>query len=155
MKIKLKQVRNLIIFLIFLIVSFGAGWGLSQSYSGRINFKQSSSPLEFTQSNLFDEVYRLLDQLYLEKDQLSNQEKLLYGSVKGMVASLGDPYTVFLPPEDNQKFKEDLAGTFGGVGIELGYKNKQLAVIAPLEGTPAQKAGVRAGDLIIHIKDEQ
>ncbi|MDD3679618.1 MAG: S41 family peptidase [Candidatus Shapirobacteria bacterium] len=152
---KLNRVRNLILIFTLLILSFTAGWRLSQAYSDQWGNGRLSAPLDFTKSSLFTEVYQLLDQLYLEKDQLGNQKNLLYGSIKGMVASLGDPYTVFLPPEDNEKFKEDMAGSFGGVGIELGYKNRQLAVIAPLEGTPAQKAGVRAGDLIAHIKDEE
>jgi carboxyl-terminal processing protease len=149
----IKKLRNFILLLALVFLSFGAGWQISQNYSHQLGFNQST-PLGFIQSDLFSEVYHLLDQLYLEKDQLSDQKSLLYGSVKGMVAALGDPYTVFLPPEDNEKFKEDMAGSFGGVGIELGYKNSQLAVIAPLEGTPAQKAGIRAGDLIVHIKDE-
>jgi len=72
-----------------------------------------------------------------------------------MVASLDDPYTVFLKPKENKEFKKDLAGSFEGVGIQLGYKDKQLAVISPLEGTPAQKAGVKAGDIIIHVKDQK
>jgi len=148
----IKNFRNLVLLLALLVFSFGAGWRLSQNYSQNISL--GSSPLSFTQSSLFGQVYQLLDQLYLDKDQLLDQKKLLYGSVAGMVESLGDPYTVFLPPEDNEKFKEDMAGSFGGVGIELGYKNNQLAVIAPLEGTPAQEMGIRPGDLIVHIKDE-
>jgi len=150
----IKNFRNLVLLLTLLVFSFGAGWRLSQNYSQNISFSLRSSPLSFTQSSLFDQVYQLLDQLYLDKDQLLDQKKLLYGSVAGMVESLGDPYTVFLPPEDNEKFKEDMAGSFGGVGIELGYKNNQLAVVAPLEGTPAQEMGIRPGDLIAHIKDE-
>ncbi|MDD5073761.1 MAG: S41 family peptidase [Candidatus Shapirobacteria bacterium] len=148
----IKNFRNLILLLALLVFSFGAGWKLSQNYSQNTNL--GSPSLSFTQSSLFGEVYQLLDQLYLNKDQLLDQKKLLYGSVAGMVEALGDPYTVFLPPEDNEKFKEDMAGSFGGVGIELGYKNNQLAVVAPLEGSPAQKIGIRSGDLIAHIKDE-
>ena len=150
----IKNFRNLVLLLTLLVFSFGAGWRLSQNYSQNISLSLRSSPLSFTQSSLFGQVYQLLDQLYLDKDQLLDQKKLLYGSVAGMVESLGDPYTVFLPPEDNEKFKEDMAGSFGGVGIELGYKNNQLAVVAPLEGTPAQEMGIRPGDLIAHIKDE-
>lgn len=148
----IKKFRNLIFLLALMALSFGIGWRLNHHYSQNVSL--GSSPLGFTQSSLFAEVYQLLDQLYLDKDQLADQKRLLYGSVRGMVEALGDPYTVFLPPEDNEKFKEDMAGSFGGVGIELGYKNNQLAVVAPLEGTPAQKMGVRAGDLIVHIKDE-
>jgi carboxyl-terminal processing protease len=153
---KLKQIRNTVLTLVLIAVSFGAGWKLNQIYHKyKLGIPNFSSLPSFTQSDLFTEVYQLLNQSYLEKDKLKDQEQLLYGSVQGMVAALGDPYTVFLPPKDNQQFKEDMAGSFDGVGIELGYKDSQLAVIAPLEGTPAEKAGVQPGDIIIHIKDEQ
>src|SRR3989338_6230157 len=69
-----------------------------------------------------------------------------------MVAAVGDPYTVFLPPEQQKSSKEELEGSFDGVGIQLGFdKDKRLVVIAPLDGTPAQKAGISAGDLILKI----
>ncbi|MBM3209272.1 S41 family peptidase, partial [Candidatus Shapirobacteria bacterium] len=73
----------------------------------------------------------------------------------GMVASAGDPYTVFLPPTENKQAKEDLSGSFEGVGIQLGFKDSKVAVIAPLVGSPAEKAGVKAGDLILKIVDEK
>lgn len=153
---KLKKIRNVILIVALAAISFGSGWKLNQAYHKyQLGIPNSPSPVSFTQSELFTEVYQLLSQSYLEKDKLKDQEQLLYGSVQGMVAALGDPYTVFLPPKDNQQFKEDMAGSFDGVGIELGYKDGQLAVVAPLEGTPAQKAGVQPGDIIIHIKDEQ
>ena len=66
---------------------------------------------------------------------------------------MGDPYTMFLPPTQNKIVNEDLSGSFEGVGIEIGYKDTRLAVVAPLPGSPAEKAGVKAGDFIIHIKD--
>jgi carboxyl-terminal processing protease len=80
---------------------------------------------------------------------------MVYGAIQGMVASLDDPYTVFLPPKQNKSSNEDLAGAFGGVGIQLGYKDKILAVMAPLPKTPADKAGVKAGDLILKIIDKE
>lgn len=149
----LKKVRYLALFLTGIILAFTAGWQLNNHYSGFDWQPTSSAADKITQSDLFDEVYQLLDQLYLDQDQVDN-ERLLYGSIEGMVASLGDPYTVFLPPEDNEQFKEDMSGSFDGVGIELGYKDNQLAVVAPLQDSPAERAGVSAGDLIIHIKDD-
>ncbi len=70
-----------------------------------------------------------------------------------MVSSLGDPYTVFLPPSENKLVQEDLGSSFEGVGIQIGYKGTQLAVMAPLPGSPAEKVGVKAGDFIMGIKD--
>ena len=80
--------------------------------------------------------------------------KMVNGAISGMVAAVGDPYSVFLPPQENKEAKEDLGGSFEGVGIQLGFRDGQLAVVTPLEGMPAIKAGVRAGDYILHIKDE-
>ena len=80
---------------------------------------------------------------------------MVYGAISGLVSSLSDPYTVFLPPKENKASNEDLTGEFGGVGIQLGYKDKNLAVVAPLAKTPAEKAGLKAGDLILKIKDTE
>lgn len=101
---------------------------------------------------LFWQVWDRLEEQYLDSEKI-NSEKMVYGAIQGMTAALGDPYTVFLPPQQQTESRQELAGTFGGVGIQLGYKNNKLAVIAPLDGTPAAKAGIEAGDIIIHIKD--
>lgn len=102
---------------------------------------------------LFWEVWDKLFDSYLDKKVLS-PPKMVYGAIKGMVAALQDPYTVFLEPEENKQAKEDLNGAFGGVGIQLGYKDGHLAVIAPLGDMPAEKMGVKAGDLILKIEDQ-
>lgn len=104
--------------------------------------------------SLFWEVWQKLENDYLDGEKIK-PDQMVYGAISGMTASLQDPYTVFLPPKQNQQAKEDLNGEFGGVGIQLGYIKRQLAVMAPLEGHPAKKAGVKAGDLIIHIKDTE
>ena len=76
---------------------------------------------------------------------------MFYGAVSGMVASLGDPYSVFLDPEYAQKFTKELEGEFEGIGAEIGIKQERLTVIAPLPGTPADKAGIKAGDNVLAI----
>jgi carboxyl-terminal processing protease len=76
---------------------------------------------------------------------------MVYGAIKGMIESLGDPYTTFFEPKEKQEFDNEISGKFEGVGIEIGIRQEILTVIAPLEGTPAQKAGIRAGDKIIEI----
>lgn len=95
-----------------------------------------------------------LEETFLEKDKIQ-KNKMEYGAIEGMVESLGDPYTVFLPPKENKSANDDLAGEFSGVGIQLGYKDKTLAVQTPLPQTPAEKAGLRAGDLILRIVDKE
>lgn len=103
--------------------------------------------------SLYWRVWDKLGEIYLTKEDLKPQE-MVWGAIKGMTGSLGDPYTVFLAPEQNKETKEELDGAFEGVGIQLGFKDGRLAVIAPLAGMPAEAVGVRAGDLILHIKDE-
>ncbi len=102
---------------------------------------------------MFWDVWSKLETNYLDKEVIDPQ-KMVYGAISGMTAALDDPYTSFFPPTENTRSKEDLSGEFSGVGIQLGFVDKTLAVMAPLPGNPAQRAGIKAGDLILHIKDE-
>ncbi len=83
--------------------------------------------------------------------QPTSDVKMYYGAIEGMVASLDDPYSVYFDPEFAQKFSSELEGTFDGIGAEVGTKNGNLTVIAPLPGSPAANAGVKAGDRILEI----
>lgn len=89
----------------------------------------------------------------LHSDYIGNldEKNLLYGAVAGMVRAAGDPYTVFSDPEATQQLEETLSGSFSGVGIEIGVRNGLVTVIAPLAGSPAEKAGVQAGDIIVAV----
>lgn len=78
-------------------------------------------------------------------------ESKIWGAIQGLAASYGDPYTVFMPPTEAKKFQDDIRGDFQGVGMEIGVKEGVLTVIAPLKGTPAERAGLRPGDMIISI----
>lgn len=84
---------------------------------------------------------------------VSNQDKL-WGAIQGLTASYGDPYTVFFPPVESKAFEEEISGSFSGVGMEIGVNNGVLTVVAPLKGSPAEAAGVKAGDKIIMIGDK-
>ena len=81
-------------------------------------------------------------------------EERVDGAIRGLVESYGDPYTVYLTPEDTALFEEDIAGNFQGVGMEVGSRDGVLTVIAPLPDTPAEKAGIRSGDKLIRIDGE-
>jgi carboxyl-terminal processing protease len=83
-------------------------------------------------------------------ESVDNQQKV-WGAIAGLTASLGDPYTVFFPPSDAAVFESEISGNFEGVGMEVGIRDDGLTVIAPLKGTPAEKAGVKAGDKIVKI----
>ncbi len=102
--------------------------------------------------SLFWKVWDTVHSKYYDKTKVVDSE-LVYGAIRGMVAGIGDPYTVFLQPTENKVVEEDLKGSFEGIGIQIGYKGTQLAVMAPLPGSPAEKAGVKAGDYIVGIKD--
>ena len=99
---------------------------------------------------LFWEVWNSLQEKYVDKNKL-DQQKMLNGAISGMVNSVGDPYTVFFEPVISKKFEEQIAGAFGGVGIEVGKRNNILTVISPIKDTPAFKAGLKAGDKILKI----
>ena len=100
--------------------------------------------------SLFWQVYNDLQAKYVDKSKL-DADKILYGAIAGMVNSTGDPYTVFFEPTISKKFQEEISGSFGGVGIEIGKRNDILTVISPIKDTPAYKAGIKAGDKIIKI----
>jgi len=135
-----KKLRQFFLSLAILSLIFWAGWqGGKLSYQKAVSPKASSFSQKLAASPLLLETLSSLERSFLEKEKLQNEEELIYGAIEGTVAALGDPYTVFLPPKDNQGFKEDLAGSFSGVGIQLGYKDSQLVVIAPLRGQPSAK----------------
>lgn len=80
-----------------------------------------------------------------------DDKKLDYGAVAGMVHASGDPYTTFFDPDQAKQLKETLSGSFSGIGAEMGIKNSLVVVIAPLEGSPAQKAGIKSEDIIVAV----
>jgi carboxyl-terminal processing protease len=100
--------------------------------------------------SLFWDAYNKLQENFIDPSQIDNQ-KIVYGAIEGMTKSLGDPYTDFFDPEQAHRFQQDLSGSFEGIGVEIGIKKNLLTVIAPLEGTPGQKAGLKAGDIIVKI----
>lgn len=85
------------------------------------------------------------------KTATSTDQDKVWGAIGGLTASLGDPYTVFFPPEESKSFETEISGNFEGVGMEIGIKDNMVTVVAPLKGNPAQRAGILAGDKIISI----
>lgn len=105
----------------------------------------------------FWRVWKLINDRYVPSvavtstsTPITNQEKI-WGAIGGLVDSLEDPYSSFMPPAENKLFAEEISGNFGGVGMEIGLRDKILTVVAPLPNTPAKQAGILAGDKILDI----
>lgn len=164
---KIKIASIVVLVVIMLIVSFGSGLYLAGSndvmknfakeevvFLGKVTGKYNKAPdgklSQDVNFDLFWKVWDLLESSYVDKSKL-NEKTMLYGAIKGMVSSVGDPYTVFMDPKISQDFSNDLAGTFEGIGAEVGMKADGITIVAPLPDMPAEKAGLKAGDRIIAI----
>jgi carboxyl-terminal processing protease len=99
--------------------------------------------------SVFWEAWELVEKNYILGPL--DRQKMVYGAISGMVDSLGDPYSTFLTPEENSALDEDMKGVFGGIGAEVGYRDDVITVIAPLKDSPAEKAGLLAGDRILEV----
>lgn len=126
-----------------------------KNYQPLLSVLSKEPPQGLTDLNFapFWTVWQKLYASYYDKTKLDPQ-KMLNGAISGMVQSLGDPFTVYLPPANNSDFKQGLAGQFSGIGAELGVKDKNIIVISPLDGSPAKRSGIKAGDIIAAVDDQ-
>lgn len=147
------KLYNIIFTTILLVISFVLGGLYFQDYMSSFmsSNKSISSNLEYSG---LQKVYDFLKDEYLYPDQINNKSEAELGAIKGLVDSLKDPYTVYFSKEEYTEFAENLEGQFEGIGAEIGLKDGQLIIISPIEGTPASKAGLLAGDAIITINNE-
>ena len=152
-----------VLYLLSLFCAFSAGAYLSQNsnsfgelvqkeigYFGMDKLNSASAITSDIDFNLYWKVWNTLKDNYVDKSKLDDQT-LFYGALKGLVAAVGDPYTFFMDPKESQQYADDLAGTFEGIGAELGLKNEIITIISPLADMPAAKAGLKAGDQIFAI----
>lgn len=102
--------------------------------------------------SMFWDVWNLVKSQYVEKPV--SEEELFYGALRGMLSSLDDPYSTFFSPRAAEEFGQELEGTFSGIGAEIGTRDDLVVVIAPLSGSPAESAGILAGDKIVEIDGE-
>jgi len=131
--------------LVFYGAGAGTGW-LIATTSGRTE----PAPARAVAPLLW-QVWNLADAHYVDPSAL-NPQKLIYGAIQGMLSSLGDTdHTRFLTPADVQQENSQLAGHFVGIGIQVNLKDGRPVVVAPLPNSPAQKAGVEAGDVILDV----
>jgi carboxyl-terminal processing protease len=101
----------------------------------------------------FWRVWELMEQKYVpaSSSQSISTEERIQGAIDGLVDTYGDPYTVYLPPVEASQFEDDVSGEFSGVGMEVGLRDGLVTIIAPLPETPAEQAGLLAGDVIVRI----
>ncbi|MCD6109555.1 S-layer homology domain-containing protein [bacterium] len=112
-----------------------------------------SNPVEIREKEsykLFLDVYDTILDEYVDKEKI-DENSLIYGAISGMVTSLNDPYSTFMPPQDAQGFRESLSGAFDGIGVYLSYKDGNYIIQTPLKGSPAEKVGLKPNDIIIDI----
>jgi len=143
----MKKIIFVFLGIILIVGVFGFGF-----FIGKIQVICPICKPEEIDFSLFWEAWKILGETFYEPQRIDIQ-KMIYGAISGMVKSLGDSYTVFFNPEETKKFIEEAKGFFEGIGAEIGIKKGQLLIIAPLEGTPAQRAGLRAGDKILKINE--
>ncbi len=145
--------------LISSLVTFSAGWFFARNLGSAGNMTaqkaatiKQDGPLPTEEISVRDlnEVWASMSQSYYNTAKL-DLEKLEYGAVKGFVAALEDPYTVFTTPEESQDYENKLEGQLEGIGAELEAKSGKLIVTKPLKDSPAEEAGVHAGDIIYKI----
>jgi len=151
------------VLVVFTAVSFLVGliYGINNNEAGAVSSTSfvssdvniiginSEAKVKNVDFEMFWDVWSKLQRKYVEKDV--KDSTLFYGSLEGMVASLGDPYTIYMPPQKAERFQQDLAGSFYGIGAQLGMKKEMITIIAPLPDSPAEKAGLKAGDQIIAV----
>ncbi len=169
--------RNLrfILFIILPILGFLLGWSLNEKHGEqpllqinklnkeenftdkiikdkKINFFKKTKPKD-VDLDIFWEIWNTMETNFLYNENLNTSEQV-YGATRGLVKSLNDPYTTFMSPTETAKFEESINGEFEGIGAEIGIKDDQLQVVSPLKGSPAEKSGLLAGDIIYKINDE-
>lgn len=145
-----------ILLVLILLMGLAASSGYYYAFA-RLNL----NPAEVTSASptgtkvdfgVFWQAWKLLDTKSFHQP---DNTKRLDGAISGMTASIGDPYTVYLAPTESNLFQSQLEGSFGGIGAELVVRNQQLVVSSPLDGSPAEKAGLKAQDIITEIDGQK
>lgn len=134
---------------------FFAGWYVGYEHGYERGFLSTvPNTFEGKDFSVFFKAWQLVKKHYVNAETIDPQ-KAVYGSIRGMVRSIGDKYSDFFEPQKARVFNEDVSGSFDGIGIEIGIRKELLTVVSPLEGTPAWKAGLKAGDVILKIDGKE
>lgn len=130
---------------IYVMSAFAGGACVATFHGGRPTEARADTPYAAV-----EQLGRVLVEVENEYVDPVSRAKLVDGAIKGMVAEL-DPHSSYMPPDDFSAFESDTEGQFGGIGIEVEARSDQLIVLAPIEGSPAERAGVRSGDMIVVV----
>lgn len=158
----IKRSTRVISYMIIFGVVFYLGWAVGGYTSGNSgansnnifnNFGKAQSIPEGVDLKTFWKVRDILKDKYVDAGKLDDQ-KMVYGAIKGLTDSLEDPYTIYMDPTETAEFSHSLNGEMEGIGAELTVKNQQLVVVSPLKNSPAQKAGLMPNDIIYKIDGE-
>ncbi|PJC34219.1 S41 family peptidase [Candidatus Roizmanbacteria bacterium CG_4_9_14_0_2_um_filter_39_13] len=166
MKLRSKKITDILLYISLGIFLFGSGYKLAEwritnnsrdqltytVFNAKNNLPKGTKP-ENIDFSLYWDTWEKVESKFVDKGKI-DPEKMFYGSIKGLVASVDDPYTFFLTPEENKQSKADLGGKFQGIGAQLGLKENLIVIIAPLKDSPAEKAGVLSGDIITKVDGE-
>lgn len=153
----MKKYISIPIWIFLLIFIFGFGFFIGNFSKPSVEKIEGLSNKELDLPSLVDfslfwDAWNIVERKYVNRFELDRQ-KMVYGAIVGMLDSLEDPYSIFMEPEDSEKFIDDMSGSFDGIGAEVGIRKEVLTIISPLEGNPAQKAGLKPGDKILKIDD--
>ena len=160
----MNSLKKTILLFLIILTSFSVGFAANdfvksldskKSITGLVNLNigNENEIEKKADFNIFWDAWKVVEDKY-NLEPLDYQE-MVYGAIEGMVYSLGDPYTVFLDPEESEIFDEDMKGSFSGIGVEIGFRDKLLTVIAPLKDSPGEKAGLLSGDKILRVDGEE
>lgn len=130
------------------LIAVGTTVWADKAETAKADSAQISIPLQ--ELRAFVEVFERVSHDYVDEVE---DKKLLEGAISGMLSSL-DPHSAYLPPTDYKEMEEHTRGEFGGLGMEVGMEDGFVKVISPIDDTPAQEAGIQAGDLIIKLGSE-
>lgn len=161
-----KKTKILLYTLSFILI-FSAGffYGMNQGVkntlfnnSGELEISKvlnlySNNRKDYVDFEQFWQIWDKIHEKYVEPENIDNS-KLFYSSIEGLIAGLEDEHSMYFSPEKARDFSQSLSGEFEGIGAELTIKNNKLTVVAPLPDSPAEKAGIKSGDVILYVDDE-
>jgi carboxyl-terminal processing protease len=146
---------GIIVVVLFVLTSTAFGAGIALGGSGLLFepgvARAADQPSEF---DVFWQAWNIVHRYFVDREVLDTTE-LTYGAIRGMITALGDDgHTTFLSPEEVARHQTDVSGVYSGIGARIGMEDGLPVIVAPFDGSPAQEAGVKAGDIIIEVDDE-